>query len=128
MSSSDRPLIMLVDDDTTVGWILETVLEDEGFDLARVEWGNEAVETAVERRPAAIVLDLKLPDSDGQQVLRNLKNTPSLWTVPVIICSAVTHSLTADDHFLAQEVLPKPFDIQLLLDALRRLGVTAAAG
>ncbi len=79
--------------------------------------GQEGVQTAIESPPALILLDNRLPDATGLDVLRQLGAAPATATIPVIIISgdtggAVTSELAAAG---AAGFIPKPFDIHHFL-------------
>jgi DNA-binding response OmpR family regulator len=122
-ATTSPPLILVIEDDTTLGAILEVVLEDEGYAFARRERGRSGLAAARELRPAAVVLDLRLPDSWGQAVLRRLKADPETRAIPVVVVSGATGELGANDELFASAVLAKPVDLRELFGALRRAGV-----
>jgi len=116
--------IVVVDDDPAVLDILTRYLTAEGFEVVTVGRGAEAVRVCREVRPAAITLDVMMPDVDGWSVLAALKAEPDLAHIPVIMLTIVEDknlgtALGADDY------LVKPLEPQRLLDTLRRH--TAAA-
>ena len=66
-----------------------------------------------------MTLDLNLPDSDGRDVLRQLKGDARTTEIPVIVVSAYAEALSADDRRRADDVIAKPFDLD---DFLGRVG------
>jgi PAS domain S-box-containing protein len=111
--------IVVVDDDPAVLDILTRYLTAEGFQVVTVDKGSEAVRVCREVRPAAITLDVMMPDVDGWSVLAALKAEPDLAHIPVIMLTIVEdknlgHALGADDY------LVKPLEPQRLLETLRR--------
>jgi PAS domain S-box-containing protein len=116
--------ILAVDDDPAVLDILTRYLSGEGFRVVTLARGSEAVQVCREVRPAAVTLDVMMPDVDGWSVLAALKGEPDLAHIPVIMLTIVEeknlgHALGAADY------LVKPLEPQRLVDALRRH--TAAA-
>jgi CheY-like chemotaxis protein len=111
--------VVVVDDDPAVLDILTRYLTGEGFRVVTVARGADAVRVCREVRPAAVTLDVMMPDVDGWEVLAALKREPDLAGIPVIMLTIVEdrnlgHALGADDY------LVKPLEPQRLLESLRR--------
>jgi DNA-binding response OmpR family regulator len=113
-----RP-ILVVEDDTLIGQVIQATLEDAGYEVVWHELGRDALAAALTLKPACVLLDLMLPDMDGQEVLRGLKANPETDQIPVIVVSAVSSSLKPDELALVQSVVPKPFTIDTLIEAVR---------
>jgi two-component system response regulator MtrA len=111
-------VVVVVEDDAFIGWLIQLTLEEEGYEVVWCRWAGEAVGAVRARRPQAVVLDLLLPDGRGETVLRQLKAEPGTHAVPVVVLSAVARGLGPDDALLAQAILDKPFDLGELLAAV----------
>ena len=103
--------IAIIEDDQTIGDLLEEVLQKEGFQVKRAYSGTEAVYLLSQQRPDLALLDLMLPGLSGEEVL------PHLAGVPVIVVSA---KVGVDDKVKlllggAEDYLTKPFEIPELL-------------
>lgn len=103
--------IAIIEDDQTIGDLLEEVLQKEGFQVKRAYSGTEAVYLLSQQRPDLALLDLMLPGLSGEEVL------PHLAGVPVIVVSA---KVGVDDKVKlllggAADYLTKPFEIPELL-------------
>lgn len=114
----DRPLVLLVDDEPQIHRFLRPTLEAAGYEVARADTGAEALRTAASRSPALILLDLGLPDIDGQDVLSRLRASEG---PPVIVLSARDR---ADEKIRAldagaSDYVEKPFDMGELLARIR---------
>jgi signal transduction histidine kinase/DNA-binding response OmpR family regulator len=110
--------ILVVDDDATVRQIMERFLTREGFTVATAGSGVEALSRARELRPAAITLDVLMPDIDGWSVLAALKADPLLASIPVVLVSIIDDKQRG--YALgAAEYLVKPVDWGKLADILR---------
>lgn len=99
--------IAIIEDDQTIGDLLEEVLQKEGFQVKRAYSGTEAVYLLSQQRPDLALLDLMLPGLSGEEVL------PHLAGVPVIVVSA---KVGVDDKVKlllggAADYLTKPFEI-----------------
>lgn len=103
--------IAIIEDDQTIGDLLEEVLQKEGYQVERAYSGTEAVYLLSRCRPDLALLDLMLPGLSGEEVL------PHLAGVPVIVVSA---KVGVDDKVKlllggAADYLTKPFEIPELL-------------
>lgn len=116
--NSDHPYrILIVDDEAPIRRFLQTVLESE-FSLHQAEGGHEALAAAATTRPDVILLDLGLPDIDGIEVIKRIRE----WSqVPIIVLSvreresAKVAALDAG----ADDYLTKPFGVGELLARIR---------
>ena len=77
--------ILIIDDSPTVLKIMSTSLFAQGYIVKTAVSGAEGLQAAREERPQAIVLDINLPDINGLEVLKKLKEHPELKDVPVLL-------------------------------------------
>ncbi len=103
--------IAVIDDDTHIGNLLETVLREQGYAVLRAYSGTEAQLLLAAKRPDLILLDLMLPGLSGEELL------PGLQGVPVIIISA---KAGVDDKVSllmngAADYITKPFEMKEVL-------------
>ena len=80
---------MLVDDDRTLTSLIKTLLELDGYTSVIVSLAAQVLTRARAEQPDAIVMDVHLADGDGLTVLRELRATPDLQTLPVIMASGM---------------------------------------
>jgi two-component system KDP operon response regulator KdpE len=114
----DRKLILLVDDEPQIHRFLRPTLEAAGYAMARADSGAEALRLAAHTPASLILLDLGLPDMDGQEVLAKLRQ---FTKTPIIILSArdrTAEKIAALDAG-ANDYIEKPFDIGELLARIR---------
>ena len=83
---SDRRLVLVVDDEPQILRALRVVLRDAGYEVDPADTVAEALDHAALRRPDAAIVDLLLPDGDGVEVCRSLREWSSM---PIIVLSAV---------------------------------------
>ncbi len=112
-----RPLVLVVDDNPQAAEILSRYLHAGGFGTAVARTGPEALRMARELKPAAITLDILLPQVDGWEVLNRLKADEATQNIPVVVVSVVDNpslgrALGALDYFV------KPVDGKALLSRL----------
>jgi two-component system KDP operon response regulator KdpE len=112
------PLVLLVEDEAEVRRFVRESLVADGYRVLEAERGEEAIRLAAEYLPDLVVLDLGLPDLDGMEILRRLRE----WSaVPVVVLSArgkETQKVEALDGG-ADDYLTKPFGIRELRARLR---------
>lgn len=107
---------MVVDDDPSIVRFLETYLGGQGFQIHSALTGQEGIDLAARLTPDIILLDYIMPDLDGMEVLRQLKQDERTRTIPVVVLTARSEvgekvkslDLGVDDY------VTKPFDIREL--------------
>ena len=109
--TADR--VLVIDDDATARELIADHLKAEGFSVVTAAGGVEGLKLAKELRPAAITLDVMMPDLDGWSVLATLRQDPELAEIPVIMITIV------DEHrrgiaLGAAGYLTKPIDRERL--------------
>jgi len=113
--------IVLIEDDTDLYALLKYNLEKEGFSLAGSQTGRGALDLCRRVRPDLVLLDIMLPDSDGLDICKGIRNDAELSQTPIIFLTArasetdriVGLELGADDY------VPKPFNPRELLARIR---------
>jgi CheY-like chemotaxis protein len=124
-AEAEEPLILVVDDDATVRELVKRHLGRSGFAVVTARGGQEGLRLVRELRPAAVTLDIMMPDLDGWTVLAAIKGDPTLASIPVVLMSIVDqknrgYALGAADY------LVKPIDRTKLLETLASIcGATA---
>lgn len=127
----ERTRILIVDDQRELADMLSNVLADEGYDVTVCSDGRDAIRCIKEFQPAALILDIMMPETDGFEVLRQLRNDPTGRRLPVVLMSAAWRSnekqrqIGTTLDIAPTVVLPKPFELAELDRCLRQLGVTA---
>lgn len=115
---TDAPRILVVEDEAPIRKFLRISLEAHGYRVQEAETAASALRTATAEPPDAVILDLGLPDADGLDVIRRLRE----WTtVPIIVLSArgrEADKIAALDGG-ADDYLTKPFGAGELLARLR---------
>jgi CheY-like chemotaxis protein len=119
-TSIDQRCILIVDDDPSIRRLLLTYLRRSGFTLREAQNGREALETMRAGEADLVVMDLRMPEVSGWDVLGERAADAALRLIPVIVITAnnvrdVAPGL-ADQNVAA--VLAKPFDLAVLLDAV----------
>ncbi|HBI14730.1 MAG TPA: DNA-binding response regulator [Desulfobulbaceae bacterium] len=111
---------LVIDDEKAIRRLLKLVLSENGYQVYEAEAGGTGLTEAAQRKPDVILLDLGLPDLDGQTVLRRLRE----WSnAPVLILSVrntTDEKVTALNHG-ADDYITKPFDVPELLARLKAI-------
>ncbi len=122
--------ILVVEDDRDINELIRYNLEREGFEILSLYDGSQVLDMAITRKPNLILLDLMLPECDGLELCRQIKNDSNTQNIPIIMITAkgtesdvvVGLSMGADDY------LAKPFSPQVLVARikaiLRRTGIS----
>jgi CheY-like chemotaxis protein len=115
--------LLVVEDDADMQELWLRNLTKDGYSVETATNGRDALEKVAAKRPAAILLDLMMPEMDGFEFLARLRSTKDGAGIPVIVVTAKQLS-TADTAFLkdrVQAVMQKAGnDIDSVLDAIRR--------
>src|SRR5262245_57589299 len=88
MASALKGKLLIVDDDEDVQKALKRAAESAGFEVLQEFDGIQVWTVARSELPDVILLDVNMPQSDGRDVLKQLKADPITATIPVIICSS----------------------------------------
>ncbi len=113
-------LILVIDDDQTVCEVMARYLEREGFVVRTATGGREGLELAHELHPAAITLDINMPDLDGWTVLAALKGDPQLADIPVVLVT-IEDNRSRGYSLGATEYMTKPIDRERLISLLKNI-------
>lgn len=109
--------LLIVDDEPAIVMVLQEVLSGEGFAVSTAPDGRSALEALRTVPPPDIVLlDLRMPDLSGQEVLAAMRADPNLRYIPVILITASVGDLPPKDDY--QALIPKPFDVMDVLSTV----------
>ena len=115
MSDSARPTVLIVDDSADIRAMLRQWLESNGCRVLEAADGKRAVECALRKHPALILMDLYLPELDGAVAAARIREHAELARVPIVAISAYGESgigtqLSSDPRAAGfNEYLTKPF-------------------
>src|SRR5438067_11866449 len=109
--------IVLIEDDADLFALIKYNLEKEGFGFAGSQTGKGAIELCRRERPDLVILDIMLPDSDGLEICKGLRNHSELANVPIIFLTA---RVSETDRILglelgANDYIVKPFFVRELV-------------
>ena len=116
--SSDKKQVLLVDDSPKLMKFIEVHLKTHGFDVTSASSGIGALEKARTESPDVMVLDLRMPDMDGFEVLEKLREFSDL---PVIACSATPEFSDLALKSGANAFVAKPFNMDEFIELIADL-------
>ena len=116
--------ILIADDDPAIRDVLKDLLQDEGFDVAEVDSGADVLSALQAKngdRPGLVMMDVRLPDRSGLDVLREAQNGQG-EALPVIVMTAFgTSSVVIEAMRLgAYDYITKPFDLDDVVLTIKR--------
>lgn len=118
--------VIIVDDDAEIRGLVQEFMEGQELETVTLADGGNVVATAIKEQPDIIILDINLPDVDGLEVLRQLKERPITSFIPVVMLTGKTSSDSQIKGLMtgADDYVTKPFDLNVLyarvVNALRR--------
>ena len=116
-------IVLIIEDEVDVRNFAARVCELEGYRVLQAEDGDTGLRLARENRVALVLLDLRLPGGDGWVVLEEIKATPELHTVPVVVfsASAAIYQRAKAFNMGAADYLVKPVSAPSLKKAVARI-------
>ncbi|MBE9127519.1 MULTISPECIES: hybrid sensor histidine kinase/response regulator [unclassified Coleofasciculus] len=119
-SQTDR--ILAVDDSPDNLFLIQTILETEGYDISLVSNGSEALAEVEKYPPDLILLDVMMPNMDGYEVTRRIRQNSSLSFIPILLITAYEQSSAIEGLDAgADDFIRKPVDVGELLARVRSL-------
>lgn len=108
--------LLIVEDDVDLAEMLNAYFRSQGYQVKVVHWGEDALQACASIRPALIILDIRLPDIDGYEVARRLRENRRTNNIPIIF---LTDRRSRADRLQglelgADDYVTKPFDMQEL--------------
>jgi DNA-binding response OmpR family regulator len=111
-----KPVILIIEDDLDVAEMLDAYFRVQGYEVFVANWGEDGVKDCQLKRPDLVILDIRLPDIDGYEVAKRLRENRRTSSIPIIFLTEKRSrserlqglELGADDY------ITKPFDIQEL--------------
>jgi DNA-binding response OmpR family regulator len=124
---STRRRVLIVDDEADVARYLAAAVEDEGYDVLIASDAEEGTSLAHAERPDLVCLDLVMPGRTGLSLYRELRESPELAGVRIIVVTGVVAAEAADELGLGETLaapdafIEKPVDMPRLLEAIHTL-------
>lgn len=115
-----RKTVLVVEDHASVGGLIAALVRQEGYRAVRAWDPQEALRLARGRTPDLVLFDLNLTYPDGLDILHQVSGNDVTRRTPVVIVAAADLALLEDDLALIADIVHKPFDIDVMLNAVRK--------
>jgi len=118
----EKQLFLLVEDFEDSRFMMRRLLETAGYQVVEASDGEQAIELAVQKRPALILMDLSLPKLDGLAATRKIREHKHVGKTPIVAVSAHDSPETRTEALAAgcDEYVTKPIDFDQLDALLKR--------
>jgi DNA-binding response OmpR family regulator len=113
-------VVLVLEDHASVGGLIAALLRQEGYRAVRAWDTQEALRLAKGRTPDLVLLDLNLAYPDGLDVLHQVRNHEATRRAPIVVVAGGNVALTTEDSELLDGMVRKPFDIDIMLNAVRK--------
>ena len=118
---SDRPTILIVEDDEDCRMVLQDLLELNGFTVQTCPDAHHAVAAVRARPPALMLIDYLMPDANGAWVVRTLRDGGGAPAKVPVVLTTGSNDGRQEAEQLGVRSLEKPFDVNRLLELVRTL-------
>ncbi|MBN1516698.1 response regulator [Candidatus Sumerlaeota bacterium] len=118
--------VLVVDDDADIRSVMAAALKQGGFAVHEARNGLEALEAARKRKPALILMDIAMPEMNGQELLARLREDEETREIPVIMITALSSETEHTDAEWARKMevdgfISKPFDPMRVLELVQSI-------
>jgi two-component system, OmpR family, phosphate regulon response regulator PhoB len=115
--------IMVVDDEPEMRQLISITLLRHGYAVSEADGGRQALAEIAQEPPDLVILDVMMPDLSGLHVIRQLKQNPETFSIPVIMLSAKCQEedIAAMMQSGADACLPKPFSLRDLVHCVEQI-------
>jgi adenylate cyclase len=121
--------VLVVEDDAGVRGLLQTILEDEGFEIVLAADGEEGLRLARTVDPAVVLIDVMMPGLGGPEVIRRLRRPDGTLPFAVLVLTGAVENVEPLRYELGSDsILEKPFDIIKLADRVKELASSVEHG
>lgn len=103
--------IYILEDNASTRNILEMLLREENYQVQSYQYAEEFLERIKVSVPDMVVLDVQLPDGDGNKIAEQLKGDLKTFHIPIMLMSGNNHLHSIKNKMWAEEYINKPFDI-----------------
>ena len=115
--------ILVVEDDRDISELITYNLEREGYEIACLYDGGQAIDFVHQRKPELIILDLMLPEVDGIEICRTLKSDSATKHIPIVMLTAKSEEadVVIGLQMGADDYIPKPFSPKVLVARIKAI-------
>jgi CheY-like chemotaxis protein len=123
LPTADKMTVLVIDDNADLVHFYRRYTTGTRYQIVHLAEGQNALDTVKEVKPHIIVLDVMLPDTDGWELLTDLREQPATKTIPIIVCSVIRRAELALS-LGASLYLPKPVGRRQFIEALDQVLMT----
>ncbi|GBD00073.1 Alkaline phosphatase synthesis transcriptional regulatory protein PhoP [bacterium HR17] len=115
--------VLVADDDPAIVELVRLNLEVRGYEVLTADNGADAIRMAMTEKPNLLIVDVLMPEVDGYEVIRVLKESPETAHIPIIVLTAYASDVGAMVSWMqgADSYLAKPFNPDELLVVVERV-------
>jgi CheY-like chemotaxis protein len=113
-------LVLVIEDDASIRAVISDVLEERGFRVLSAANGSDALQHLDTVRPNVVVLDLLMPVMHGWAFMESYLEKTGGEAVPIVVVSVNPALPRSYNHFGVRQVVSKPFDVDLLVEAVEQ--------
>jgi DNA-binding response OmpR family regulator len=123
MATKEKLKVLVVDDEPSILMPLEFLMRKSGYQVFVARNGTEAMENVDKERPNVVLLDIMMPDVDGYEVCRHIRQSEAMEGAKVIFMSAKTKDADIKKGYDvgADLYIPKPFSTRFLMEKIKEL-------
>ena len=122
-NEAEAPVVLVVEDNADCQYLWQRYLSLTKCRVVATARGGDAVDLARNEKPAAVVLDVRLPDTDGWRVLQAMKSDQQTRDIPVVMCSALSEP-EFSAAMGAHAYLRKPVGLNTFLSTMASVGIS----
>lgn len=111
--------VLVVDDELSLLWLLEQVIEDQGHTVFKAGNGKQALQIIEQQVPALVISDVMMPLMDGYTLLEQIRLNPKTQDLKVVLVSAAP--INRNGPYKANEYFSKPYDLEAIEAMLERI-------
>jgi len=118
----EKKKILIVEDEESLLKLESILLTSKGYDVRGVLNGQQALDAIAEERPDLVLLDIMLPEIDGFEVCRRIKENPETRSIPVIMLTAKKsrEDMSRGEKVGADWYITKPFKSVMVIETIQR--------
>jgi two-component system, OmpR family, KDP operon response regulator KdpE len=115
--------VLIIEDEANIRMFVAANLEARGYQVLEAGTGTDGLTLLRQHQPQVVILDMRLPDMEGWDILDTMAGDDSMKTIPVIMMSASTNGAVANTKTYTNlvERLTKPASVQDLVETVKRV-------
>ena len=114
--------ILVVEDNQDLSLLFKLVLESAGYQVATLDDGRDALAQVEKIQPQLVLMDIMMPETNGLQVSRHIKEQYNYQSLPILLVSALDCLQQEQlDRSKADDIIYKPFDLDYLISKVKQM-------